>query len=281
MGASKLLKLAAKGGTFLKAHKTTICMCAGLVTGVGAVVECGHATVKSCKKVNEVNELRRSNGDNDLTKKEIVQLCWKNYLLTAGLTFAAIGTTAYGYGVTLKQLGVATAGAKAAETECKQLAESIEDVLGNEEHKELKDKVIDRFNERKREYIYGDSDQPIDVRDLPPAFYATGNPGIGTGPVRIKDEFGTTFIGTPDSAKLAFSKFVKDVIISQDGEASLDTFYDYIPGNVEIIPKSDRYEWKFYNIGDPDELDVRFDDDHDAFGLFWRMYYTIEPTYVG
>ena len=277
MGASKLLKLAAKGGTFLKAHKTTICMCAGLVTGVGAVVECGHATVKSCKKVNEVNELRRINGDQDLTKKEIVQLCWKNYLLTAGLTFAAIGTTAYGYGVTLKQLGVATAGAKAAETECKQLKDSIEDVLGDEEHKEIKDKVIDRFAERKAQ-VYGDSTQPVDIfrpMGTPPCNFNKGNVVE-----RFKDKFGAEFLGTRADIRYAVAE-LHSIMKDDGGLEYVDTLHRLMSDDIQGNTIGNDFVWDPEKIRDINDIDVRLTPDYDADGLFWNITYTIEPTYVG
>lgn len=277
MGASKLLKLAAKGGQFLKANKTTICMCAGLVTGIGAVVECGHATVKSCKKVTEVNELRRINGDDDLTKKEIVQLCWKNYLLTAGLTFAAIGTTAYGYGITLKQLGVATAGAKAAETECKQLKDSIDDILGDEEHKELKDKVIDRFSERKAQ-VYGDSLQPVDIyrpTGAPPCNFNKGNIIE-----RFKDRFGAEFIATRADIRYAVAE-LHSMMKDDGGIETVDTLHRLMSDDIQDNTMGDNFGWDPENIRDINDIDVRLVPDYDMDGLFWNMVYTIEPKYIG
>lgn len=275
MGANGLIKLAAKSGAFLKTHKATICMCAGIVSGVGAVVECGHATVKSYKQVEQKNTERSLNGDDALTKKEVIQLCWKNYLLTAGLTFAAIGTTAYGYGVTLKQLGVATAGAKAAEMECKQLKDTIDEVLGDEDHKDIKDKVINRFTEKKAE-VYADGNQPIDV--FRPPLNVHG--GRRNAVERYRDEKGFEFTATWADVLYAVSELHNTMKDSMSYE-TLDSFYRLITDDVPATNIGDQFRWEYDSIRDVNDIDVRRTPSYDVDGLIWELSYTIPPTYCG
>lgn len=272
---AKGAKIVAK---FAKTHKATICVVTGVTAGGCAIVECGRATYKSTKQIDAINEARERLGQDPLTKKEVVKECVKNYIPTIALTTTSAGLILYGHRCTLKQLSIATAGAKLLETEYNELKESIEDVLGtggSDENKEIKDKVLNRFAERKHK-VYGDSTEPID-------YYPAGGVSLDSFSTcarkeRFKDNYGGTMWATRGDVRYALEHMKNELLSGYS--VSLDDFYRSVDDNAEFPDNARYFEFNESDTAYQYNQEINLMPDSDADGLFWRLTFREEPVYT-
>lgn len=275
---NKLLK-------FAKAHKSSVCICGGLILTTGAVVEGCRATVKSVREIDEINAERLADGEERLTKKEVVKESIHNYFPTIGMTVAGGALIIYGHKVSLKQLSMATAGAKLLEAEYNELKESIEDVLSDdEEHKEIKGKIFDKFTARKHEKLYGDSKQAIDVytgeRYVDEVLHGVKLSdrrmySDTTKVHRFKDRWGGEFYGTKDAAYNGVLE-IRNMLLN-GMEASLVDYYDAVGSSIHIPEIANKWIFSPVTINSINQLDIRTALHEDADGPYYRISWTEEP----
>lgn len=286
---NSIIKISKLTRNFIKLHKSTICVCGGIVVGGVAIVECGKATVKAVRKVDELNTERMANGEEKMTKKEVVKECAKTYVPTVALATTSTVLILYGHKCTLKQLSLATAGAKLIETEYCQLKESIEDVLGDSEHDELKGKVLDRYSQRKKEVLYGDSNNPIDnyysdtyVDNVLHGTSITKDKILSnTGEWRFKDEYGGEFRATRADVRYGVSE-IRNMILS-GMDASMVDFYNAVvddSSKVRYPEKANFFVFEADNLQKLQHVDARVQVSEDADGPFYMIHWSEEPTYM-
>ena len=281
---SNVIKLGKTAIDFVKAHKSTVCVCTGIIAGGAAIVECGHATVKSVRKVDEINANRLADCEEPLTKKEVVKECISEYVPTIGLATLSAGLILYGHRCSLKQLSMATAGAKFLETEYNELKESIEDVLGDDEHKELKGKLFDKFTERKHEKIYGDSKQSIDlytgeryVDEVLHGYPISSRRSYNESSkiYRFKDKWGGEFYGTKDAVYNGVLE-IRNMLLN-GMEASLVDYYDAVGNNLHVPDIANKWIFSPSTINSINQLDIRTQLHEDADGPFYRLHWSEDP----
>lgn len=123
---------------FTVAHSTTILTSVGVAGVVGTAVSASVASVKSYKTVKEVEEEEKR----DLEFKEKVKLCWKYYIPTVA-TGATTISAVIGSNIISGKKEAAMASALAlAERSFEEYKDVVAEKLGNDEAKELQDKVI-------------------------------------------------------------------------------------------------------------------------------------------
>lgn len=278
MGIGSIKKIVAAGCTFVKAHKATICVCGGMVAGTVAIVECGKATYKSVREVDEVNADRVANGEEPLKKKEVVKLCKKNYYPTIGLTVSGIALISFGYRLTLRELASTTAVAKAAQAGYDDLRDSINDILddGTEEKKTLKDSILNKFEDRKRDRrLYGDGPNAIDICDYT---YSKSSKIHPSAQRRFKDKYGAEFESTKGDVRAAISEVKYQ--LSCGLASGLADFYANASDNVKSPDFVSTLEWNPDTLNQLNDLEVTLKLEEDADGPYYWIQYSWDPEEV-
>lgn len=269
-------KIAKNSYKFYRAHKSTLCIGCGLAAGGAALYSGCKATAKSVRQIDIANNEREINGDDPLTKKEVFQLVGKNYISTGAWTLVSAGLIIAGHRLDIKAVGVATAAAKESDNAYNALRDSVNDILS--EDKDTKDKIIDRYEERKHE-IYGDSLQPIDQYHTYPG-YSKNIVTTSHNYERFKDEYGFECWSSRTAIKAAKDKFKLEAINDIEDATLADFYYDIEGYDSNIIRQPEYSHRKGYNTNVICDFDIRFNPDYDADGLFWTIDYDLEPVDV-
>ena len=206
----KLTKTCAK---FLRKHGGTI-LAIGASIGVAVTaIETGKATVKA-------NTLVSMNRDEPMTKKEIVQDCWKFYIPAA---VAGAGTVACILGsnaLNKKQLARMTAAYMALGKTYQEYRRQVAQQIGTEEEKD----------------IYRDTQ---DILKTPEAS-GEGETLLCYEPISKR-----YFHATEAELMEAFYNMNRDMTLS--GEVPLNNLYSYL--NLDFVPELDHYGWSVDYLG--------------------------------
>lgn len=211
----KLTKTCTK---FLRRHGGTILAVLASVGVVATAIETGRATTKA-KHLLEVDEaMRKYNEDEQgiveepLTKKEIVQTCWKAYvpavILGGGTIACILGSNA----LNKKQIASLTAAYMALGKTYQEYRRQVIEQVGSEAETE----IFERAQAKEETTPEGDKKllcyEPISKR----YFHATE--------AQLMD---------------AFYEMNHDLVLS--GEVPLNNLYSYL--NLDFIPELDHYGW--------------------------------------
>lgn len=266
-------KVAKNSYKFYKANKSTFCIGFGLAAGGAALYSGCKATAKSVREIDIANNERQLNGEDPLTKKEVFQMVGKNYISTGAWTVVSASLIIAGHHLDLKAVGVATAAAKESDNAYNALRDSVNDILVGDENKETKEKILDKYAERKE--VYGDSEQPIDIYHGRPGTSAAMN---GNGIWRFKDEYGFECEGTKLAFKAAKEKFVMEGL-NDIQDTSLADFYCCLEHyGVSVIRQPQFAYRKGYAVSELGDFDISINVDEDTDGPFYMVDYDLEPT---
>ena len=174
-------------GQFTNEHKPELATGAGLILMFGGTAAAVYATVKSITAIADrkedklaliapddetydnltAEEVQEYDAilDNPLPLKETVEVCWKWWILPAGLLAAGTGCVLYSDHEQAKRIGSLMAKAsvlafKAAEA--KDYKEAAKELLGEDKEKEIQDRATIRSAQRRGNSldnlpVYGDS----------------------------------------------------------------------------------------------------------------------------
>lgn len=141
---------AVMGKAAVAAHRPEILLGTSLVGTVAAVVSAGFAGFKSGQQVmsKEYDITEETPKVAELDAKEKIQLTWLNYLPSAGITLAALGSTTGLHIVHVKEKKALAAAALMAIEEVKTEAKKYEDALvgsvdKNVKSEKAKQKIVD------------------------------------------------------------------------------------------------------------------------------------------
>lgn len=142
---------------FTVAHSTTILTSVGVAGVVGTAVSASVASVKSYKTIQEAEQPNEKGVCLKLAPKEKIKLCWKYYIPTVA-TGATTISAVIGSNIISGKKEAAMASALAfAEKSFEEYKDVVAEKLGNDEAKELQDKVIfDKISETNSEDIHTD-----------------------------------------------------------------------------------------------------------------------------
>lgn len=125
---------------FVTKYKPELLISLGISGFVITSILSVKSTVKSVKDI----DAEKKRLDRDLTKKEVLKLCWKNYIppvITAGLSIPSI---IVGNNVTNKRNAALAAAYTVAETSLQTFKEETAKTMTEEKFKELEEKVAQR-----------------------------------------------------------------------------------------------------------------------------------------
>lgn len=106
----------------------------GIGFGTGAVVFAVKGTVRAVEIVNEKQEEKQE----PLTKKEIVQHVWKEYVPVVGLTVASAACIVGSVHISARRLAVMTAAYTMSEDSLKKYKDKVHEVLGDKKEEEIR-----------------------------------------------------------------------------------------------------------------------------------------------
>ena len=259
---------------FYKANKSTFCIGFGLAAGGTALYSGCKATAKSVREIDIANNERQLNGEDPLTKKEVVQMVGKNYISTGAWTVVSASLIIAGHHLDLKAVGVATAAAKESDNAYNALRDSVNDILVGDENKETKERIFDKCAERKE--VYGDSDQPIDIYHARPGAVAAIN---GTGIWTFRDEYGFECEGTKLAFKAAKEKFIMEGLNDISETTLADFYYCLEHYGVKVIRQPQFAYRKGYVASELGDFDISINvDDDPIYGPYYMVDYDLEPT---
>lgn len=109
----------------------------GIAFGVGAVGLSVKATVKA---VEIVKEKQQEKGE-ELTKKEIIEATWKNYIPVASCSIASAACIVASTHISMRRLATMTAAYAMSENSFKEYKEKAVELLGEKKEEEIRGKV--------------------------------------------------------------------------------------------------------------------------------------------
>lgn len=119
---------------FIKENKSSILTGLGIGFGLVAIMASSESGKKSAKRIEEaeVSEERQ------LTKKEKIKLCWKNYVFPAAFEFASIVCILKGKTLDLKDISRLTIAYETTSKFVKLYSEKVKEQIGEQQNEELK-----------------------------------------------------------------------------------------------------------------------------------------------
>lgn len=126
----------------------------GIGFGAGSVAFAIKGTIKAVEIVNE----KRAEKEEDLTKKEIVQYVWKEYIPVVGMGVASVACIVGSVHISARRLAVMTAAYTMSEDSFKKYKEKAAELLGEKKEEEIRGAV-------KQDYINDNPPEEMYVKD--------------------------------------------------------------------------------------------------------------------
>ena len=118
----------------IKENKSSILTGLGLGFSLVAVVYSAEAGSKASKKIETVEY----NEDRNLTKKEVVKLCWKDFVFPVTFELASIGCIIAGKSIDIKDISKLTLAYETASKFAKVYSDKVKEQIGEKRNEELK-----------------------------------------------------------------------------------------------------------------------------------------------
>ena len=154
MSKFSLRKLVCDVQKFTVKHAPEILIGSGIAAGITGTILTVPATVKAVKAVEDK---KKEEEKDSLTKKEIVKTCWKYYIPTAAMMTLSTASLLEGQSIHAKRAAALTAAYKISESALSEYKEAVIDTIGEKKEKEVRDKIakdhIDRDPINSREVI--------------------------------------------------------------------------------------------------------------------------------
>lgn len=110
----------------------------GIAAGVTGTILTVPATVKAVKKVEHK---KKEEEKESLTKKEIVETCWKCYIPTATMAVVSTGCLLGAHSVHARRTAALTAAYKISENALAEYKEKVIETIGEKKEREVRDKI--------------------------------------------------------------------------------------------------------------------------------------------
>ena len=138
MGKFSLRKIVSDVHKFTVKHAPEILIGSGIAAGITGTVLTVPATVKAVKAVE--NKKREEEKDS-LTKKEIFKTCWKYYIPTATMMTLSTLSVLEGQSIHTKRAAALTAAYKISESALAEYKEAVIETIGEKKEREVRDTV--------------------------------------------------------------------------------------------------------------------------------------------
>lgn len=243
---------------FVKEHSPEILVSAGVVGMATSTVLAVRATPKALQKIEE----KKEELDTDyLTKKELIQTTWKDYLPSAGIGLVSAACIVLGTSQNVKRNTALATVYAISENTLKEYQRKTKEVVGEEKAKEIDREVA---KSRARRSL---SERPVVVEDNSSEYIIY----TGLGNTLIYDTFsGRWFRASVNSVDAAVNKINKK--LNNEFIMTVNDFFMEL--NIPVVGAGNLIGWK----SDKDEMVVSYDSDVNKMGEpYLILTYTNRP----
>ncbi len=235
-----------KTAGFIREHSPEILVSAGVVGMATSTILAVKATPKALKKIEE----KKDELDTDyLTKKEVIQATWKDYLPSAGIGLVSAACIVLGTSQNVKRNTALATVYALSENTLKEYQRKTKEVVGEEKAREIDREVAK--SRAKREV----NDRPIIVEDNHSEYIIH----TGLGDTLIYDTFsGRYFRASVNSVDAAVNKINRK--LNNEFIMTVNDFYMEL--NIPTVGAGNLIGWK----SEKDEMVVSYDSDVDMHG---------------
>lgn len=231
---------------FVKEHSPEILVSAGVVGMATSTVLAVKATPKALQMIEE----KKDELDTDyLTKKEVVQATWKNYLPSAGLGVVSAACIILGTTQNIKRNTALATVYAISENTLKEYQRKTKEVVGEEKAREIDREVAKSRVRRDR------GDKPVVIEEANSEYIIH----TGLGNTLIYDSFsGRYFRASVNSVDAAVNKINKK--LNNEFIMTVNDFYMEL--NIPQVGAGNLIGWK----SEKDQMEVSYDSDVDMNG---------------